>query len=45
MGHLDYPGGSWFNDIAITADGGIIASEFATGDNIVRFTLLRRRVS
>jgi len=38
MGHLDYPGGSWFNDIAITADGGIIASEFATGDNIVRFT-------
>jgi DNA-binding beta-propeller fold protein YncE len=37
MGHIDYPGGSWFNDIAVTADGGIIASEFAIGDNIVRF--------
>ena len=23
MGQVDYPGGSWFNDIAITADGGI----------------------
>jgi hypothetical protein len=22
MGHIDYPGGSWFNDIAVTAEGG-----------------------
>jgi|HubBroStandDraft_6_1064221.scaffolds.fasta_scaffold20078_3 sugar lactone lactonase YvrE len=37
LGHLDYPGGARFDDIAITPDGGLIASEITFEDDLVRF--------
>ncbi|HYM00028.1 MAG TPA: 6-bladed beta-propeller [Blastocatellia bacterium] len=37
LGHMDYPGGSWFNDVVATADGGLVASHFVSGDDIIRF--------
>ncbi|MGH9759499.1 MAG: NHL repeat-containing protein, partial [Blastocatellia bacterium] len=37
LGHMDYPGGAQFNDVIATPDGGLIASQYNSSDDIIRF--------
>ena len=36
-GHLEFPTGYAFNDVACAADGGLVTSDFLSTDNITRF--------
>jgi streptogramin lyase len=37
LGHLDCPGPGAFNDITVTPDGGLVASQTGISDSIIRF--------
>jgi uncharacterized Zn finger protein (UPF0148 family) len=37
LGTIDYPGGRGFDDVAVTADGGLVAAWYGNRDDIVRF--------